>query len=124
MPDNAVPRRRWLRLTSLGFALVVLALITVALVLFDKPHFGWMVGSLFLEFMTAGVVVGSVLMLIGAWNLAERKTWRGIALIAWALIAITSPAFGLLFLVPWGLLAISSLMIGWILATLFRPAVA
>jgi hypothetical protein len=39
--------------------------------------------------------------------LPVRKSWRGIALIVWGLVAATSPAFGLMFLVPWGLLAVT-----------------
>jgi hypothetical protein len=30
-----------------------------------------------------------------------------VTLLLWALIALTSPAFGMLFLVPWGVLALT-----------------
>jgi hypothetical protein len=38
--------------------------------------------------------------------LPERASWRGIVLILWAVIALTSPLFGIMFLRPWGILAI------------------
>ncbi|HEY4640029.1 MAG TPA: hypothetical protein VII75_01675, partial [Thermoanaerobaculia bacterium] len=39
--------------------------------------------------------------------LPDRKTWRGITLMVWGLIAVTSPLFGLLFLVPWAVVAVA-----------------
>src|SRR5690242_7125380 len=97
-PALGVSKRRWLLLAKIGVALVVLAMIAVALVLIDKPHFGWMVGTLFLQIITSGVMLGALLVLIGALKLPERWTWRGVFLMVWALIALTSPAFGFLFL--------------------------
>ncbi|MEA2414556.1 MAG: hypothetical protein QOI58_1213 [Thermoanaerobaculia bacterium] len=64
-----------------------------------------MVKSLFLEFISAGVMVGGLLVLLAGFFLPERKTWRGITLMLWGLIALTSPGFGLMFLLPWGLVA-------------------
>lgn len=109
MPEIASqerPARRWLTITTVGCAMVALALLTVALVMLDKKHFGWLVGSLFLQTITAGLMVGAIIVLIGAWKLPQRTRWQGITLIVWALIALTSPAFGLLFILPWAVLAL------------------
>lgn len=116
------PRRLWLLLTAIGCALIVVAMCVVALVLFDKPHLGWLVGTWFLEVITSGVLVGAVLFTLGACNLPERGTWRGITLIVWGLVALTSPAFGLMFLLPWGLLVVSLPLVVAILVTRFRGA--
>ena len=99
------PRRLWVNLCAIGCALVIIAMIFVALVMLDKKHFGWMVGSSFLMIITSGVLVGSLLVLISAWMLPHRTNWRNILLMVWALIGLTSPLFGFLFLLPWGLLA-------------------
>jgi MFS family permease len=112
--------RRWLILTTIGCALVVVAMIIVALVIADKPHFGWLVGAMFLPVITSGVMVGSLLLLVGAWNLPERKTWRGITLLVWGAGAVTSPVFGLMFLLPWGLLVLSLPLVIAILVGLFQ----
>jgi hypothetical protein len=92
---------------SIGCALVVIAMGVVGLEIIDKPHFGGLVGPWFLEVITSGVIVGSLMLLMGAFMLPEKKTWRGITLILWGLIGVTSPLFGLMFLFPWGLLALS-----------------
>lgn len=113
--SNVFPHRRWLGLATAGVVLVTLALAVVLLVLADKPHFGWMVGTWFLPMLTGGLFVGAILLLIGAWKLPARTTWRGIVLFAWALVALTSPLFGLMFLLPWGLLALSLPLVAWIL---------
>jgi hypothetical protein len=96
----------WLRLATIGVALVVIAMSVSFLVMADKETFGWLVGSAFLPIITSGVFVGAILVIIGAWKLPERKSWRAIALIIWGLIALTSPAFGLMFLLPWGVLVL------------------
>jgi hypothetical protein len=114
--------RRWLILATIGCAMVVVAMATVALVIIDKPLFGRLAGARFLEVITSGVMVGSVILLVGAWNLPERKSWRGVVLLVWGLVGITSPAFGIMFLLPWGLLALSLPLVVWILVTLFRGA--
>lgn len=104
--SNAIPPRRlWVNLCVIGCALVIIAMIVVALVMMDKKHFGWMVGTWFLPVITSGVLAGSLLVLISAWMLPHRKHWRNILLMVWALIGLTSPLFGFLFLLPWGLLA-------------------
>jgi hypothetical protein len=102
----ARPRRGWLNAAWLGVVMVLIPMLIVAAVLIDKPHFGWMVQSLFLEFVSGGVMIGGLLVLIAAFFLPERKTWRGITLMLWGLIALTSPGFGLMFLLPWGLVAV------------------
>jgi len=61
---------------------------------------------MFLPTIVSGCFVGAVLMLGGTLMLPERWTWRGIVLLVWALIALTSPLFGYLFLMPWGVLAL------------------
>jgi len=121
-PSVAVSSRRrgWLYLASTGVALVVLALIVIALVLFDKPQFGGLVGSMFLPIVTSGVLTGAILVLIGTWNLPERTTWRGWTLTAWALVALGSPLMGIMFMLPFGLLAIATPLVIAILMRLFR----
>ncbi|HYK03798.1 MAG TPA: hypothetical protein VE974_18720 [Thermoanaerobaculia bacterium] len=103
----ARPSRLWLILAMTGCGLVVLAMIVTALVIADKPTFGSLVGPWFLPAITSGVLVGSILLLVAAWNLPERKSWRGMTLLIWGLIALTSPAFGIMFLLPWGFLALT-----------------
>jgi len=100
------PGRRWLILAMAGCGLIVLAMMTTALVIADKPTFGGLVGTSFLPVITSGVIVGSILLLVAAWNLPQRKSWRGVTLLIWALIALTSPAFGIMFLLPWGFLVL------------------
>lgn len=99
------PRRLWVNLCTIGCALVTIVMIVVALVIFDKERFGSMVGGWFLQGIMSGVLVGSLLVLIAAWNLPQRKSWRSILLMVWALIGLTSPFFGIMFLLPWGVLA-------------------
>ncbi len=113
-------RRGWLITATTGVALATLAMLTTALVMFDKTHFGWMVGTWFLEIISGGMLAGGFVLMIGAAFLPERKTWRGIVLIVWGLIAFTSPGFGLMFLFPWGLLALSLPLIIAILMRFFR----
>jgi MFS family permease len=120
-PSSPVrPRRGWLIVTTIGCALVTLAMLTIALTMLDKTHFGWMIGTWFLEIISSGMIAGSLVLLIGVFCLPERWTWRGITLIVWGLIGITSPAFGLLFLFPWLLLALTLPVIVAILIKLFR----
>lgn len=120
-PSTAVhPRNGWLIAATIGVALCVLAMLTVALVTLDKPHFGWMVGTWFLPIITGGMLVGGFVLFISAWFLPERKSWRGITLILWGLVALTSPAFGILFLGPWCLLALTLPLVVVILRRLFR----
>lgn len=113
-------KRNWLMVTTIGCVLVVLAMIVVALVILDKEDFGWLVGSAFLPVITSGVIVGGLVVAIGAWNLPQRKSWRGITLIVWGLIALTSPAFGIMFLLPWGVLVLLLPLVIVALSTLFK----
>jgi hypothetical protein len=121
MTSEAVPKRRtWLFVALTGCAMIVVAMVVVALVLIDKPHFGGLVGTWFLEVITSGVMVGAVVLLVGAWMLPIRKTWRGYVLLAWGLVALTSPVFGFLFLAPWGLLVLTLPVVIAIFIHLFR----
>lgn len=119
MPEHST-RRRWLMLAVIGCGLVVLAMAVSALVIIDKESFGWLVGTWFLPVIASGCIVGAVMLLVGAWMLPERKTWRGITLLVWALIALTSPAFGYMFLLPWALLVLALPVVISIFITLFR----
>jgi hypothetical protein len=105
--QNVRPQRAWLIAAWAGVIMVLIPMVVVAAVIIDKPHFGWMVKSLFLEFVSGGVMAGGLLAFIAAWFLPERKSWRGITLMIWGLVALTSPAFGFMFLLPWGLIAAS-----------------
>jgi hypothetical protein len=116
---NESPRRGWVIAAWIGSVMVLIPMLVVAAVIIDKPHFGWLVKSLFLEFISGGVMVGGLLVFIAAWFLPERKTWRGITLMLWAVIALTSPAFGLMFLLPWGLVAIA---LPFVIAILLRQS--
>jgi hypothetical protein len=98
--------KKWVLLAAIGCALVTLTLIVTALVLFDKPHFGFLVGTWFLWVVSGGVFVGGLLVLIAAFMAPNRWSWRPVTLMIWALIALTSPAFGFLFLGPWSVLAL------------------
>jgi hypothetical protein len=113
-------RRGWLIVATIGVALAALAMLTIALVMLDKTHFGWMVGTYFLEIISSGMIAGGLVLVIGAAFLPERKTWRGIVLLVWALVAVTSPAFGILFLFPWAVLALSLPLIIAILMRFYR----
>ena len=98
--------KTWVNLATAGVVLVVVPLILFVLVMADKKHFGWMVGTPFLGGTLGSVLLGGLVLLVAAWKLPARKTWRGILLMVWALIAVTSPAFGIMFLLPWGVLAL------------------
>lgn len=114
-PAAAGSKRLWFRVVVTGFVLAMIAMLTVLLVMVDKPHFGWMVNWMFLPAITSGVLVGGALMTIGSLMMPERKTWKGIAIIVWGLIATTSPIFGFLFLAPWSVLAVTTPLVIWIL---------
>jgi hypothetical protein len=93
-------------MAMIGCGMVVLGMIVSVLVMIDKEHFGWLVGSWFLAIIASGCLAGGVLVLVGTLKLPERRTWRGLVLLAWALIALTSPAFGYAFLLPWAVLVL------------------
>ena len=113
-------KRGWLIVVTTGFVFVLCALIVVGLVMMDKAHFGSLVGSAFLPVIASGVIAGGILMLIGSLLLRGQKTWHRVVLILFALIAVTSPLMGFLFLLPWGLLAVSSPLVIWILVAMRR----
>ena len=119
-PSAVRPRHGWLTVTTIGVALSALAMLAVALVMLDKPHFGWMIGTYFLEIISAGMMVGGFLLFLSVWFLPERKSWRGITLLLWGLAALTSPAFGIVFLFPWAVLAVTLPLVIVILNRLYR----
>ena len=104
---SALPRRAWVNAAIAGVVLVVVPMILAALVVWDKPHFGWMVTWMFLPATSIGVILGGLLLIVAGFMLPIRKTWRGIALIVWGLIAVTSPGFGIMILLPWGVLVVT-----------------
>lgn len=123
--QNSVrPRRGWLVAAWIGFVMVLIPMLVVAAVLIGgKPQ----VPPLFLEFVSGGVMVGGLMVLIAAFFLPERKTWRGITLMIWGLIAVTSPWFGFLFFLPWAIVAIGLPLVINILrrqSRLMQPAIA
>jgi hypothetical protein len=89
-------------------------LLAIPLVLYDKDRFGGLVGRTFLATLTSGVLSGAILLLIVGWKLPVAKKWR-VVLLVWALIALTSPLFGIMFLFPFTALALSMPVIVWIL---------
>ena len=107
LTESAPARRGWLIAAWIGVIMVLIALLAVAALVFDKAQFGWLEKSLFLEVVSGGVMAGGLIVFIAAWFLPERKTWRGITLMLWGLLAVTSPWFGLLFLVPWAVVAVA-----------------
>ena len=115
------PTRAAFMLTAVGVMLVMIPMAVVALIMIDKPHFGGLVGTWFLPIITSGVIVGSLVVLVGTWLLHARG-WRQIVLFAWALVALTSPLFGIMFLLPWGLLVVTLPLIVMILTALRREA--
>jgi|SRR6185436_7828026 len=114
MPAKA---RKWLILAWAGFAMILLAIAIVCLVIFTKEQFSWLVGSAFLGSVVGMVLAGSIALLIAA-AMLPGKTWRTIVVIAWSLLAVTSPLFGMLFLFPWGVLLVTApfiftILLGW-----------
>ena len=103
----ARPRRGWLIAAWAGCIMVLIPVLVLAAVMINKSLSDALVKSIFFEIISGGVMVGGLIVFIAAWFLPERKTWRGITLIVWGLIAMTSPWFGLLFLVPWAVVAVT-----------------
>jgi hypothetical protein len=115
--------RGWIITAWIGCIMVLIAIAAVAAATFDKE----LVKPLFLEFVSGGVMAGGLIVFIAAWFLPDRKTWRGITLMLWGLIAVTSPWFGLLFLVPWAVVAVALPLVMTILlrqSRLMKPAIA
>jgi len=116
-------QRVWVTTAWVGCAMVLIAILAVAAVSFDKN----IVKPLFLEYVTGGVMVGGLIVFIAAWFLPDRKNWRGITLMVWGLIAVTSPWFGLLFLLPWAVVGVALPLVIAILlrqSRLTQPAIA
>jgi hypothetical protein len=114
--------RGWLIAAWIGCIMVLVAILAVAAITYDKE----LVKPLFLEYVTAGVMVGGLIVFIAAWFLPDRKNWRGIALMVWGLIAVTSPWFGLLFLLPWAVVALGLPLVIAILlrhSRMMKPAI-
>lgn len=118
MPNSS--GRLWLYAALAGCALIVLVMLMGALVLFDKPQFGSLVGPNFMRLMISGMILGGVILLIAAINLPERRTWRGVIVMGWAIIAGTSPGFGYLFLIPWTVLVLSLPVVASILIRAYQ----
>lgn len=104
---SALPRRGWVNAAIAGVVMVVLPMLLSALVVWDKPHFGWLVTWMFLPAVSIGVILGGLLLIVAGFMLPIRKTWRGITLIVWGLIAVTSPGFGIMILLPWCVLVVT-----------------
>lgn len=100
-------RSPWLYLAFAGCAVILGVLVVAALVLVDKPHFGGLVGRSFLPVMATAIIAGGLMLFVAALRVPPGKTWHRVALIVWALVAITSPLFGFLFLLPFGVLALT-----------------
>jgi hypothetical protein len=104
-----MPARRWTPLAWIGFALVMVALFTTCLVLVAKDRFDWLVsGSYYLQSIIGLIFVGAIALIVAIALSPYRKTWRGIGVIVWALIALTSPLLGYLFLLPWALMLLTA----------------
>lgn len=100
--------------------MVAIVLLLAFVVVADKKHFGGMVGSYFLQTMFGGLFLGALILLVASWRLHERRNWRGRTLIAWALIALTSPLFGWMFIMPWMVLALTLPLVIAALVSLWR----
>lgn len=114
----AQTKRIWLKVALAGFAIAFYGLIVTAVII-TKTNLGWLAWA-FLPGAATGVLAGGVIMLVGSIGAPERKSWRGMALIAWSLIAVASPLAAFMVLVPWAVLAITSPLIIWIFVALFR----
>lgn len=117
-----LPQRRGLIAATAGSVMISSVLIISALVLLFKPQFGHWVGPWFLPIMSVGVLVGGLLMIAGALKLRARPRWLWIALLAWGAIALTSPAFGIMFMLPLGVLVVTLPLVVVALITLWRGA--
>lgn len=99
--------RSWLLLAGGGLLIITGILIIVALVTVEKTRFADLTGGEFLLTIVGGLFVGALAMLVGTLKCVTGRGWRRITLIAWALLAIGSPAFGWMIILPWLAMAIS-----------------
>lgn len=90
-----------LALAGGGFLGTIAILVIVTLVIVDKPRFGALVGSRFLQTVVGGLLLAAVVMLFGAFTCARGYGWRKTILITWALTGLCSPAFGWIIMLPW-----------------------
>jgi hypothetical protein len=114
--------KRWLLITIAGFAIILIVFVISALVIFAKDQFGDLVGRRFLPTITGAIFLGAIAMIAGAIKLRTYRTWHWVALLLWALIALISPAFGFLFLVPWSVMAVSIPVVIVAMVALWRRA--
>lgn len=117
-----MPTRRWVLLGWAGYAVILLAMLTAFLAMFAKEQFSWLVGSMFLQWMVGTFFVGAVAMLVAVFKLPYRKTKRAAGVAAWALVALTSPFFGLMFLLPWTVLILTAPLVFAALYSWRQPA--
>ncbi len=108
--------RKWLVVASTGYALILLALLLVGVALLAKKQFG----PPFLGSVGVLVLAGSVALESAMAALPFPRTWRTWAVILWGFIAMTSPLFGVMFLLPWGFLLLTAPIICSVLLTWFR----
>lgn len=86
----------------------MLALVTVCLVTFAKDQFSWLTGSGFLMSVVGMVLAGALALIVAALLLPVPKTWRTWVVVLWSVVALTSPLFGWVFLLPWALLLVTA----------------
>lgn len=110
-----ISNRRLLRLASIGVALILFAFLIVFLVVYAKKQFYWLVGSGFLGSVVGLVVAGAILFLVAVWLLPYRRTPLGWVLLAWGVVALISPLFGMMFLGPWVVLLVTAPGVIWVL---------
>jgi hypothetical protein len=114
-------KRRSILAAFVGVALILLAFLIVALVIWAKPTFGWLVGPPFLPSVVILVVVGALAVLGSLWGLrGSALGWGGWFVGVWALIALASPLAGIMFLGPWAVLLVSAPVVLWLLARWLR----
>jgi uncharacterized membrane protein len=115
----AQTKRISLKIALAGFVLTCLGMIVTAIIT-TRTNIAWLAWA-FYPGAATGVLAGGLVMLIGSIGAPERKSWRGMTLIAWSLLTVVSPLAGIYwYLVPWGILAITTPLVIWIFVTLFR----
>lgn len=112
--------RRALFAATVGCAMISTVLLLAALVIWFKPQFGGLVGPWFLPAASLAVIAGALAVVYGAWKLRVRRGWQWIALLIWAAIALTSPAFGIMFILPLGVVLVTLPVAIVALVTLWR----
>jgi hypothetical protein len=119
--EHAPPWRGWLFVLAFGCVLITLTLIIAALGVSRWSNPGWPSFALFVLVLISGVRAGSIAVLVGAGMLPERKSWRGVVLLAWGLVALAAPPFGIALLLQLSVLGLMlPLVIGIVLSLLRR----